>query len=87
MVWDDNDTSLGILKGVMAAFAALPFEACGFSYLFQFLISYESKFGQTETSTRQVPTKSANGSSGSAVFKYAETASLIFNSSEGRSGA
>jgi hypothetical protein len=87
VVRDDNDATLGILKGIVAALAMLPFKVCCFSHLFKFLIGNEPKFSQAETSTRQVPTKSGSGSSGSAVFKYAEIASCIFNSNMGRFGA
>ena len=87
VVWDNNDTSLMTLKGIMAAFTALPLETRSFSYPLQFLIRDQRKSGQAQASTRQVPTKSGNGSSGSAVFKYAEIASCMFDSSVGRSGA
>jgi ubiquitin C-terminal hydrolase len=78
---------LSILEGIVATFAALPLETCYLSYLFQCLIGCKPKFSQAQTSTRQVPTKSGNGSWGSAVFKYTEIASRIFDSRVGRSDA
>ena len=87
MVGDDNYAAMGVLKGIMAAPASLPLKACPFSHLTQLLIGNQAEFTQADTSTRQVPTKSGSDSSGEAVFRYTEIASLMFDSRDGRSGA
>jgi hypothetical protein len=37
MVWDDNDVTLRVFKGIVTAFAALPLKARYFRHLFNVL--------------------------------------------------
>jgi len=45
------------------------------------------KFGHNGAGTRQAPTKTGRSSSGSATSRYKEIASLMFFSTDARSGA
>lgn len=69
VVGDDNDSTISIHEGIVASLAALPLKARRLSNLPELPVGDQAELSQTETSTRHVPTKSGNGSSGDDVFR------------------
>jgi hypothetical protein len=65
VVGDDHDASFSIA----AALPVSPAEPRSLSHLAQFPVGYQAEARQAATSTRQVPTKSGSGSSGSTVLR------------------
>jgi len=69
MVGYNHHSPLVIAKHVVTALSANPAEPCCLRYLAQLPIRNEAEPRHDVTSTRQVPTKSGSGSSGSAVLR------------------
>ena len=69
VIRNHHDPTRSITKRVMASFSPNPMEARCLGHLVQLAIRHQAQLRQTVTSTRQVPTKSGRGSSGSQVLR------------------